>query len=367
MRHFKRFTLLAGLCASAALAFGSAPDSDPAEVGLSRSYLLLDGAALQSTILAARRLTPEFHSLYEHLVESEFVELAPHLFTYHSQSRAAQLWLAAGHGQGYGYRIISRASPTQLVAHLQQFLLADLADGTGTTQVYFRFYDPRVLHTVLRTLKPKQLRAFFGPIDAFVVESDDAPATDVVYVLDDTGALSSRLAPAPKSTRTADEAAAELEGLKQPGDEETVRKHLENFGQLQSFADAYASVTPFTSVCPCNAFKLTRASGSSLDVAQYKQFSAHALRWYMRRAEDSLAAGAGRGMTTEQLRARIEAGYQQARKYGLSSEGTVLHYLELCVRYGLTFHQKPWAQRVLADEKLDEDEKVAQLKATLEP
>lgn len=352
------------LCAGASFA-AEAPD-DQADAGVSRSYLVLDGVALESVILAARRMNPDSHTLYEHLVESEFVELSPHLFTYHSQSRFAQLWLAAGRTHGYGFRVISKASPAQLVAHLQRFLLADITDANGTTQLYFRFFDPRVLNTLLPTLHPEQLRDFFGPIDAFVVESDDNPDADVVYVLGADGALNAQPAQSPKSTLSADDAATEIQRLQESGDVEQVRKHLELFGQLQSFSQAHQNAMPFTNVCPCNAFKLTRSSGIALDATQYQAFSAHALRWYKQRLFDWLVQGAGRRMPAAKLRQRIEAGYQQAMRYGITTQGPVGDYVELCVRLGLSFHLKPTVQKVLTDSSLDGQAKVNRLKADLQ-
>jgi hypothetical protein len=38
--------------------------------------------------------------------------------------------------------------------------------------VYFRYYDPRILHAFLPTCAPPQVRDFFGPIKAFIVETD---------------------------------------------------------------------------------------------------------------------------------------------------------------------------------------------------
>jgi len=49
-------------------------------------------------------------------------------------------------------------------------------------QLYFRFYDPRVLRVFLPTCDERQLRDFFGPIDYFLCESEE-PASGLVFSL----------------------------------------------------------------------------------------------------------------------------------------------------------------------------------------
>ena len=41
------------------------------------------------------------------------------------------------------------------------------------SEMYFRFYDPRVLSVFLPTCSPPQVRQLFGPVSAFFVESED--------------------------------------------------------------------------------------------------------------------------------------------------------------------------------------------------
>ena len=45
--------------------------------------------------------------------------------------------------------------------HLRKFLLVSGPDGR---ELYFRFYDPRVLVTVLENVSPEEAKEFFGPI-----------------------------------------------------------------------------------------------------------------------------------------------------------------------------------------------------------
>lgn len=353
----KRWSVVLFLWATVALA-GAPSEAEP------RSYLMLDGVALKEVVLAARRMNPEFRTLYDHVVESEFVEMSPHLFNWVPDSRFAQLWLAAGHGHGLGLRVLTRASAPEVVSHLQQFLLVDVVKSDGPKeQLYLRLYDPRVLHTVLKALKPAQLKAFFGPVEAFVLEDDDDPAFDLEYRLDREGQLASSRQRSPVPDRSPRTAQFEVEHLVKTEDAENVRKHLEHFGQLQSFSSAAQTATPFVNVCPCNAFKLTRASGLTLEPDQFQRFSEHALRWYKRGVFDWLAANSAREFPASKLKQLIDDGYQQAQGYGITTQQPVREYLDLCVRHGLGFHLKPWAQKILKDEGLDGPQKVERLKA----
>ena len=53
--------------------------------------------------------------------------------------------------------------------------MVQLAEGT---QVYFRFYDPRVLREFLPTTTHAELLHFFGPVQEWLTEGSD-PATQL--------------------------------------------------------------------------------------------------------------------------------------------------------------------------------------------
>lgn len=55
----------------------------------------------------------------------------------------------------------------RLRLHLKKFLMVRMEDGR---QMYFRFYDPRVLSAVLPTFLPGELNSFFGPVEEFAAE-----------------------------------------------------------------------------------------------------------------------------------------------------------------------------------------------------
>ena len=55
--------------------------------------------------------------------------------------------------------------------HFRKFLIIETDDFT---KLYFRFYDPRVLRIFLPTCSDNQLEEFFGPVDRFICEDEDA-------------------------------------------------------------------------------------------------------------------------------------------------------------------------------------------------
>lgn len=61
----------------------------------------------------------------------------------------------------------STSEPVRIYKHLRKILVVTGDDGN---EMYFRYYDPRVLRVFLPTCEPVQLREFFGPIDAFIAE-----------------------------------------------------------------------------------------------------------------------------------------------------------------------------------------------------
>ncbi|HRO43103.1 MAG TPA: DUF4123 domain-containing protein, partial [Flavipsychrobacter sp.] len=58
----------------------------------------------------------------------------------------------------------------ELHKHFRKFLLVKTEDEQ---ELYFRFYDPRVLRIFLPTCDQGQIREFFGAVDYFLMEDED--------------------------------------------------------------------------------------------------------------------------------------------------------------------------------------------------
>ena len=54
----------------------------------------------------------------------------------------------------------------QLHRHFRKF---NVVQGPNNKQLFFRYYDPRLIHDVLQALDIQQVTEFFGPLKALVV------------------------------------------------------------------------------------------------------------------------------------------------------------------------------------------------------
>ena len=144
---------------------------------------VLDAARVEGLVGRLEALGPAARCLYQGKAEAELADVAPYLVAGNGAEPTGlvfpDLW-----GQSAGIHLVSKASPTELRAHLRHFLMVVTEDGKT---LYFRFYDPRVLRVFLPTCAPEQLAELFGPIEAFVVE-DENPERALRFTLVD-GAL----------------------------------------------------------------------------------------------------------------------------------------------------------------------------------
>ena len=58
--------------------------------------------------------------------------------------------------------------------------MVELEDEKDEKEVYFRFYDPRVLRTFLPTCTPEETTEFFGPVRSYLVEAEE-PETLLIF------------------------------------------------------------------------------------------------------------------------------------------------------------------------------------------
>ena len=64
--------------------------------------------------------------------------------------------------------------------HFRKFLIVQAEDGM---ELYFRFYDPRVLRIFLPTCTRNQLIEFFGPVQKHIMEDED-PSYALIFSLE---------------------------------------------------------------------------------------------------------------------------------------------------------------------------------------
>ena len=117
--------------------------------------------------------TVQQRSLYQGDVGDSLAHVSPYLLAVREDQPDSLRFAEAGFGESWGLFVTSSAGFDDVRRHLRKFNIAYREDGTP---LVFRFYDPRVLRVFLPTCTESERRRFFGPIDAFLAESEDGDA-----------------------------------------------------------------------------------------------------------------------------------------------------------------------------------------------
>jgi len=135
-------------------------------------YALVDAA--REPLVRQWLLTEEMthRSLYSGQAAVELEHFAPYLVQLNSAFQV-RAFINAAWGKSWGVLLISAATFDELRRHFRKFLMVKLDDGGIEQEVYFRFYDPRVLRSFLPTCTDTEWIEFFGPVAEFVTESED--------------------------------------------------------------------------------------------------------------------------------------------------------------------------------------------------
>ncbi|HMT28078.1 MAG TPA: DUF4123 domain-containing protein [Bacteroidia bacterium] len=137
---------------------------------LNLTCVILDAARIFGEIDTAQKLQSKFLSLYKEQNEELLSSVAPHLFQYQSGTEFSEWLLEKGWGNAWGVFVISKVGLEDLQNHFRKFLMVKTEDGK---ELFFRFYDPRVLRIFLPTCNESQLEEFFGPVESYLLEDDD--------------------------------------------------------------------------------------------------------------------------------------------------------------------------------------------------
>lgn len=134
------------------------------------NYSLLDGARMNVNLFIAKEMNSLSDSLYVGNSKELLADVAPYLFSCSTDNDFTSWYIKNGWGNAWGIIISTTANFEDCHKHFRKFLLVKTEDNR---ELYFRFYDPRVLKIFLPTCTKSQLIDFFGPIDYFIVEGDD--------------------------------------------------------------------------------------------------------------------------------------------------------------------------------------------------
>jgi len=142
------------------------------------TFAVLDGASIPDLLdQLYGDPRPEFICLYRGDLEPDMAEIAPYLVRL-EQGHPFTDWLfAEGWAKHWGIFALSSAGLKTVRTHFRKFLMVKDADGN---QLYFRYYDPRVLRIFLPVCTPEELKTIFGPINNLLCEGEQ-PLTALNY------------------------------------------------------------------------------------------------------------------------------------------------------------------------------------------
>ena len=131
----------------------------------SHAYALVDACNAPAVLAKVQELGPErAYSLYRgrRQVEDLF-DIAPYLVPL---DETLHHWiLAEMRDDAWGIFVLSSAPLETLLSHLARCLIVRTPGGS---REYFRYYDPRVLRTLIPSLDALQRQQLFGPIQSFL-------------------------------------------------------------------------------------------------------------------------------------------------------------------------------------------------------
>lgn len=133
-------------------------------------YGIVDAARDPGVLRMLQTHDELYYSLYDGKEGEQLADVAPYLVQLSPSSTLLRHFVAHGWGNAWGVLLYSPLNFKATRRHLRRFLMVDTEGGE---QVYFRFYDPRVLREFLPTCDDGQLTEFVGEFVGYVVEQSD--------------------------------------------------------------------------------------------------------------------------------------------------------------------------------------------------
>jgi len=162
-------------------------------------YGVLDAARDIKILALLLQSNEEYQSLYEGPQGAKLAQVAPYLVRLKKDSVLLEKLVREGWGESWGVYLTCASEFSDIRRHLRHFLEVMLPEGK---QVYFRYYDPRVLRVYLPTCTFEETDYFFGPIQNYLMEDED-PESLLQFSNTGRGALKSSVKLSPDVPETA--------------------------------------------------------------------------------------------------------------------------------------------------------------------
>jgi hypothetical protein len=256
-------------------------------------FVIIDAARGDEAMQHLATVENQFESLFRGTrAERDFAN-SPILATCREGTGLHEWLTTSAWGRSCAILVVSSASHLELVAHFRRLLLINTESGD---ELYFRFYDPRVLRTYLPTCTEAELSHIFGPASRLIAESEIGHEL-LSYQQNDPAAAKSKANAKPTTT---------------------LGKLIIRDAQMAVFAQR--------------------------DKEMYvDRMTAYLQSKYSKQCEPLGEEG------TKDL---VKYGIQRAANYGINTEIAVREYLEIMMMYGRDFDIDPkheWATRILSD------------------
>lgn len=124
------------------------------------NWAIVDAGAEPELFSLLEEHNPPAVSLYAEPIAEELARLAPYLLQVNAVSRE---WLMQRQTP-WGFWLKSQATMRELRQHWRKYLHVQIPDEEKP--VYFRFYDPRNIWSLLAVLSPWEQHRFLGPVEA---------------------------------------------------------------------------------------------------------------------------------------------------------------------------------------------------------
>jgi hypothetical protein len=134
-------------------------------------YTILDTARNESIYPAIMDFNGEYCCLFGEGIPVVLAKSSPYLVKLQAQHPFTKWLIGDGWGDSWGIFLESRASLVGLREHFSKFLKVKDEEGK---ELFFRYYDPRVLRTYMPGCNNKEADMFFGPVHSFFLEGTDS-------------------------------------------------------------------------------------------------------------------------------------------------------------------------------------------------
>jgi hypothetical protein len=133
-------------------------------------YAILDGARDKKIFRAVYESGLDYACLFTGDLPTDLMEAAPYLVHLKKESPFVRKVLEEGWGNSWGVFAQTRADLETMRRHCRKLLRVKDEQGN---ELFFRWYDPRVLRVYLPTCTEAELKEVCRPVRAFVMEADN--------------------------------------------------------------------------------------------------------------------------------------------------------------------------------------------------